>query len=93
MQFAEQNANVRTECMVLKDPSIDEQTRLEAERREKAWRDEMDRLDGAKNAGIGREQRDQENVTNMYADGLSPEQIARYLRINLSTVTKILNLQ
>ena len=53
MQAAEHNENVRAACMVLKDLSADEQTRLEAERREKAWRDEMDRLDGAKDAGIG----------------------------------------
>lgn len=95
MQAATQNTNVQAACMVLKDLSADEKTRLEAEMREKAWRDEMDRLDGAteKGIGIGREQRDREHVKNMYADGLTPEQIARYLRMDVRTVTKILSLQ
>ena len=95
MQAATQNTNVQAACMVLKDLSADEKTRLEAEMREKAWRDEMDRLDGAteKGIGIGREQRDREHVKNMYADGLPPEQIARYLRMDVRTVTKILSLQ
>ncbi|MCR4667353.1 MAG: hypothetical protein K5657_08700 [Desulfovibrio sp.] len=37
--------------LVLKNPSADEQIRLKALNREKAWRDEMDRLDGAKGKG------------------------------------------
>ena len=53
MQLAEHDAGVRSACMVLKDLSADEQTRLAAEMREKAWRDEMDRLEGAVKKGIG----------------------------------------
>ena len=91
MQVAEHDAGVRSACMVLKDLSADEQTRLAAEMREKAWRDEMDRLDGAK--ATGRTERDQEHVKNMYEDGLAPDQIAKYLRLDLSDVKRILNIQ
>ena len=101
MQAAEQNANVRAACMVLKDLSGDEKIRLEAEMREKAWRDEMDRLDGAtekgigigreQGIGIGREQRDQEHVKSMHANGFSSEQIAQYLCLDLNFVTKVLS--
>ena len=52
MQLAEQNAEVRSACMVLKELSADKRTRLEAEQREKAWRDEMDRIDSAREEGI-----------------------------------------
>ncbi len=52
MQLAEHDVGVRSACMVLKDLSADEQTRREAEAREKAWRDEMDRLDGAREEGF-----------------------------------------
>ncbi len=38
--------------MVLKELSADKRTRLEAEQREKAWRDEMYRIDGARKEGI-----------------------------------------
>ena len=99
MHLAEQNANVRDACIELKKLSADEKAHLEAEMLEKAWRDEMDRLDGAIEKGIGigrkqgRDQMKQENVTNMYADGLPPEQIARYLRMDVNAVTKILSLQ
>ena len=51
----------------------------------------MEHLDGV--IGKGRDQMKQENVTNMYAKGLPPEQIARYLRLYVNTVTKILSLQ
>ncbi len=91
MQVAEHDAGVRSACMALKDLSADEQTRLAAEMREKAWRDEMDRLDGAK--AKGRTERDQEHVKNMYEDGLAPDQIAKYLRLDLSNVKGILNIQ
>ncbi len=99
MKIAEYDPGVRSDCMVLKALSADEQTRLEAEIREKAWRDEMDRLDGAKAQGIsiGREQgiqeRDQQIVKNMYEDGLTPEIIAKYLRLDISNVKRYLNLQ
>ncbi len=53
MQIAEHDPGVRSACMVLKDLSADEEMRLQAEMREKAWRDEMDRLDGAREQGIG----------------------------------------
>ena len=43
---------LRSACMVFKELSADEKTRLEAEQREKGWRDEMDRLYGAKEEGI-----------------------------------------
>ena len=52
MQIAEHDPGVRSACMVLKDLSADEEMRLQAEMREKAWRDEMDRLDGAREKGI-----------------------------------------
>ena len=91
MQLAEHDAGVRSACMVLKDLSADEQTRLEAEAREKAWRDEMDRLDGA--IAKGRKERDCENVRNMHEDGLTPEQIAKYLRLDIDSVKGILNIQ
>ncbi len=51
MQIAEHDPGVRSACMVLKDLSADEEMRLQAEMREKAWRDEMDRLDGAMEKG------------------------------------------
>ena len=48
----ERNMELRSAYMVFKELSADEKTRLEAEQREKAWRDEMDRLYGAKEEGI-----------------------------------------
>ena len=72
MQLAEHDPGVRSACMVLKDLSADEETRLQAEMREKAWRDEMDRLEGA--IGLGREQ----------GIGLGKKEVARnLLRMNL----------
>ncbi len=62
MQIAEHDPGVRSACMVLKDLSADEEMRLQAEMREKAWRDEIDRFEGAmkkgreEGIGIGREQ-------------------------------------
>lgn len=92
MQLAEHDAGVRSACMLLKELSADERTRLEAEMREKAWRDEMDRYDTALAEGIekGREQERGENVRNMHEDGLSPEQIAKHLRLDLGAVDEIL---
>lgn len=59
--------------------------------REKAWRDSMDRFDGAFAKGLkegcnlglkeGRKQRDIEAVTNMHSKGVSIAQIADYLSI------------
>ena len=71
MQARKQNVHERATRIELKDLSTDEQIRLEAAMREKAWRDEMDRLDGAMEKWIsigidrGREQRDQEHVIKL----------------------------
>ena len=53
MQYAAQDAGVKEACDILKHLSADERMRLDAENRMKAWRDEMDRLDGAREEGIG----------------------------------------
>ncbi|MCR5813887.1 MAG: hypothetical protein K6G15_05300 [Desulfovibrio sp.] len=45
---AAQNSGVNDACLVLKTLSADEQMRLEAENRQKAWRDEEDRLEGVR---------------------------------------------
>lgn len=86
---------MRDACVVLKELSADDQARLEAQMRKKAWRDEMDRLDGAIEKGRqeGRNQRDIENVKNMYSKGLSITQIADYLDMNVNAVEKILSIQ
>ena len=48
MEYAAQNSGVNDACIVLKALSADEQMRLEAENRQKAWRDEEDRLEGVR---------------------------------------------
>ena len=80
MQLAEHDSGVHSACMVLKELSADEETCLQAEMREKAWRDEVDRLEGAmekgvrKGIGIGREQ----------GIGIGKKDVARnLLRMNL----------
>ena len=105
MQLAEQNAGVRSACMVLKELSADKRTRLEAEQREKAWRDEMDRIDGAREEGIqigkeiGQEIGEKEGsrkkewivLKNMRKDGCSLEKMAEYIELDIETVKKLLN--
>ena len=78
-----------------KELSADERTRLEAEMREKAWRDEMDRYDTALAEGIekGIEKRDSDHVKSMNEDGFKPEQIAKHLRLHLGSVKKILSIK
>ena len=105
MQLAEQNAGVRSACIVRKELSADKRTRLEAEQREKAWRDEMDRIDGAREEGIqigkeiGQEIGEKEGsrkkewivLKNMRKDGCSLEKMAEYIELDIETVKKLLN--
>ena len=91
MQLAEMDSGVHDACAILKELSADEKARLEAQMREKAWRDEMDRLDGA--IAKGRNQRDIENVTNMHSKGVPIAQIADFLSMDVSSVKKILRIQ
>ena len=83
-------------CVVLKALSADEKMRMEAEDRLKAWRDEMDRLDGARNEGReegrqeGREEgigigedRNARNTALLMLQGGEPlEKICRYTGLN-----------
>ena len=63
---------------VLKELSADERTRMLAEEREKAWRDEASRLDGARKEGeqIG-EDRGRGEILNLLKSGKSPDEILR----------------
>ena len=71
---------------VLKELSADERTRMLAEEREKAWRDEVSRLDGARKEGreegleegekIG-EDRGRGEIIDLLKSGKSPEEILR----------------
>ena len=97
MQLAEQNAEVRSACMVLKELSADKRTRLEAEQREKAWRDEMDRIDGAREEGIqigekeGARKKEWIVLKNMQKDGCSLEKMAKYIEVDIETVNMLLS--
>ena len=84
MQVAEHDSGVHSACMVLKELSADEKTRLQAEMREKAWRDEVDRLEGAMEKGvrIGKEQGI--GIGREQGIGIGKKDVARnLLRMNL----------
>ena len=51
MEYAAQNAGVKEACAILENLSANDQVRREAEARIKAWRDEQDRLEGAREEG------------------------------------------
>ena len=52
MEYAAQNAGVKEACAILENLSANDQVRREAEARIKAWRDEQDRLEGAREEGL-----------------------------------------
>ena len=88
MEYAAKDSGVNDACVVLKALSADEKMRMEAEDRFKAWRDEMDRLDGARNEGreegigIG-EDRNARNTALLMLQGGEPlEKICRYTGLN-----------
>jgi predicted transposase/invertase (TIGR01784 family) len=77
--LTEKNPQIKKAVGILQELSEDEQTRLEAEAREKAWKDEQGRYDFAYNEGIqkGIQQRNLEIAREMRAAGMSDDQIAR----------------
>lgn len=99
MSLAEMDPGVHDACSIRKELSADDAARLEAQMREKAWRDEMDRLDGAiakgRKEGIeeGRNQKETEIITNMFSKGVPITQIADLLNLEVSSVKKILQIQ
>ena len=52
MQLANLDSDVAKDYKILQDISSDEEMRRQAEYRDKAWRDEIDRLEGAREEGI-----------------------------------------
>ena len=52
MEYAAQDAGVKEACAILENLSANDQIRREAEARIKAWRDEQDRLEGAREEGL-----------------------------------------
>ena len=88
MQLPENDTDTRIE---LKKLSAEEEKHLQEELREKAWRDSVDRYEGAFEKG--RRLGIQEIVKDMYKDGIVPEKIAKYLRLDLSDVKGSLNIQ
>ena len=51
MEYAAQDAGVQEACAILENLSANDQVRREAEARIKVWRDEQDRLEGAREEG------------------------------------------
>ena len=52
MQLTNLDSDVVKDYKILQDISSDEEMRRQAEYRDKAWRDEIDRLEGAREEGI-----------------------------------------
>ena len=94
MQVSTQNTDVKKSCEILNNLSQDEEMRLQAENREKALRDEMDRLEGAQKAGMkaGLKAIQRKHIFNMFKKGLSPEEISTTLGEPLNLVKEILKL-
>ena len=92
MQLAQQDAGVHEAYAVLKEISLDEKLREEARYREKAWRDEFDRIQGAKKEGRqeGRQEDRQEIVQYMLSKGYSSEEINNITGIPLNEVVKLM---
>ena len=91
MEYAAKDSGVNDACVVLKALSADEKMRMEAEDRLKAWRDEMDRLDGARNEGreegidIGRN----DIALTMLKAGEPLEKIVAYTKLTLDAIHRL----
>ena len=94
-KYAAQDTGVNDACVVLKALSADEKMRMEAEDRLKAWRDEMDRLDGARNEGReeGREERidigRNDIALTMLKAGEPLEKIVAYTKLTLDAIHRL----
>ena len=90
-QYAAKDSGVNDASVVLKALSADEKMRMEAEDRLKAWRDEMDRLDGARNEGreegidIGRN----DIALTMLKAGEPLEKIVAYTKLTLDAIHRL----
>ena len=75
---------------VLKEISLDEKLREEARYREKAWRDELDRLQGAEEKGLKKgEKKGYQNVVQyMLSKGYSSEEINNITGIPIDEIVK-----
>ena len=85
MEYAAQDEGVKKACAILESLSGNKELRQEAEARLKAWRDEQDRIDGAREEGREEGKKDvARKLLSMSlpldsivtATGLSPEQIS-----------------
>ena len=72
--LATKNPELKKAVGILKELSADERTRMLAEEREKAWRDEVSRLDGARKEG---EERGEQKIIELLKSGKSPDEIIR----------------
>jgi hypothetical protein len=70
--IAQKSAEIGKAVAVLMELSADERTRMLAEAREKAWRDEMDRLDGARTEEV------LDTLRFLMEDGASEESLRKY---------------
>ena len=86
------SSNDKEAYAVLKEISLDEKLREEARYREKAWRDEYDRIQGAKKEGRqeGREEGHQDVARTMLSSGYPPEEVSRMTKIPLNEVVKLM---
>ena len=95
MSLAEMDPGVHDACSILKELSADDAARLEAQMREKAWRDEMDRLDGAiakgRKEGLeeGMFKAKREDALSMLQEGLSIEMIERITKLPIAEIKKL----
>ncbi len=85
------NPSVSEACDILKALSADEKLRIEAMDREKAWRDYMDRMEGAKEDGIveGVAKGYNDMIISMLNNGISPEQTATIAMMSVEEVLAI----
>ena len=85
------NPQIRKAVAVLKELSQDERTRLLYEEREKAWRDEASRIDGAIQEGRqeGRQENKLENARNFLLLGIPIETIAKGTGLSVEEIRKL----
>lgn len=86
MQIANLDRDLDEACQILKDLSQDEELRRQAEYREKAWRDEIDRLEGARAEGIeqGKLLKNIEVFKNLKSMGMEINKIKQVLNLSES---------
>ncbi|MDR1481097.1 MAG: hypothetical protein LBI74_00555 [Synergistaceae bacterium] len=95
--LAAKNPSIKQTVDILKRLSSDRKTRLIYDAREKARMDERSRMRGEYNKGKmegieeGMERGKLEVARNLLAEGMSPEVIARSVKLPIEKISKLMN--